>query len=190
MKLVLFGGVQGVGKTTLLSGLKNTFVGRITVLDPGELFRRYVYNEKIKTTEEIEECIVGKLLTMPGDSVAVLHWHYAVRRPTGYIPQISFSRLKRLAESGKIEQAILVMIEASPDMVRKRRLADCQTKQRSISRIIIREEMEADEFFLNKHKSLFSRVLGDRNVVVTRFVHADIALTRRVVDDFFATLLG
>lgn len=190
MKLVLFGGIQGVGKTTLLSWLKKAFAGRIVVLDPGELFRRYVYNKKIKIAEEIEEYILETLLAVPDDSVAVLHWHYAVPRPDGYIPQISFSRLKHLAKSGKIEQVILVVIEASSNIVRKRRLADCQTKQRSVSRITIREEAEADENFLNKHKSLFSRALGHRNVIVFRVANINLASAKFDLYNFFQTLFN
>ena len=93
MKLILLGGVQGVGKTTLLSWLENKFAEKITLLNPGELFRRYFYNERIKTIEEIEELIANKLEKMPNDSVVVVHWHYAVRRLSKYIPQINFSRL-------------------------------------------------------------------------------------------------
>ena len=47
MKLVLVGGVAGVGKTTLLSWLQDKFGRRIKFLDPGELFRKFFYKEKL-----------------------------------------------------------------------------------------------------------------------------------------------
>src|SRR3989338_9845981 len=112
MKLILVGGVQGVGKTTLLSWLRRVYRKRLTLLDPGELFRRYHYDRKIRTTEEIEELILQKLESLPDDAMAVAHWHYAVRRPMGYIPQIALSRLTRLAQGRKLEHVTLFVVEA------------------------------------------------------------------------------
>ena len=54
MKLVFLGGVQGVGKTTLIKSLTEKFGDKIKVINPGELFRRYFYRKKTKTPEEIE----------------------------------------------------------------------------------------------------------------------------------------
>lgn len=190
MKLILFGSVQGVGKTTLLSWLEDEFTGQIVVLNPGELFRRYFYDEKLKTIEEIEELIASKLEEMPDSAVAVLHWHYAVRRPEGYIPQIAFSRLERLAKSGKIEQVVLLMVEAPIDVVLERRAADRKSKKRALSRSVIREEVAADEEFLMKHQTLFAEVLGDRNVVVFRLPNVDLEATKRLLGSFFTSLLN
>src|SRR3989338_11486196 len=93
MKLILLGGVQGTGKTTLLSWLRHVYGKRLTLLDPGELFRRYHYDRKIRTTEEVEELIIQRLEALPDGAVAAAHWHYAVKRPTKYIPQIAWGRL-------------------------------------------------------------------------------------------------
>lgn len=189
MKLILFGGIQGVGKTTLLSWLENKFAGQLELLNPGELFRRYFYNERVKTLEEIEELIVSKLLKIPNDSAVVVHWHYAVRRPSGYIPQINFSRLKQIAESGKIEQVILLLVEAPIDVVLERRLRDRRTKKRSLSRSIINKEVAVDEKFLTKHKALFSRILGNHRVVVFRLTNVDMRPAQLRLCKFFKTLL-
>lgn len=190
MKLILFGGIQGVGKTTLLSCLERKCLGRIIILNSGELFRRYVYDQRIKIAEEVEEYLLETLLAMPDDSVVVLHWHYAVSRPDGYIPQISFSRLKRLAESRKIEQIILVSVRAPADVVRERRLADYQKKKRSLSLIEIQEEAAVDEEFLIQHRVLFSQTLGHNNVVVFRFVNMDSKIKNPILYDFFRKLLS
>ena len=139
MKLVFFGGVQGVGKTTLIAWLKNEFPGWIKFLNPGALFRRYYYRSKLKTLEEIEELIVKKILSAPQNSIVVLHWHYAVKRPSAYIPQMKFSRLKRIAESGKIERAILLSVEVPASLILKRRALDSRKKKRSLSMPAIRD---------------------------------------------------
>lgn len=190
MKLILFGGVQGVGKTTLLSWLEDKFPGRLTLLNPGELFRRYFYNEKIKTAEEIEELIVSKLEEMPADSIVIIHWHYAVRQPTGYIPQINFSRLKRIAESGKIEQIILLLVEAPTDAVLERRLKDGLAKKRNLSQSVINEEIATEEEFLIKQRDLFFQILGNHNITVFRLTNTDLRATKLLLYKFFKSLLG
>ncbi len=190
MKLILFGGVQGVGKTTLLSWLKNKFAGKIKLLNPGGLFRRYFYNKKIKTTKEIEELIANKLEKMPNNSVVVVHWHYAVRRPSGYIPQINFSRLKRIAKNGNIEKIILLLVEAPVDAVRERRLKDRRAKKRALSRSVIGKEIAADEEFLIRHRVLFSQILGCHNVVIFRLTNNDLRTAKLLLCNFFKSLLG
>lgn len=175
MRLVLCGGVQGVGKTTLISRLKSKFKRKITLLDPGKLFRRYFYNKRIKTPEEIEELITDKIKGAPGGSTMVIHWHYGVRRPSGYIPQISFERLRRIAKSGKIDKVVLLLVEAPADIVYSRRLKDRKIKKsRAISLFKIREEVRMEKKFLKRHAILFSRILGKNKVIVFR-----IANTRR-----------
>lgn len=189
LKLVLFGGVQGVGKTTLLSWLENKFVGQIKLLDPGELFRRYFYDKKIKTIEEIEELITNKLEEMPTDIVAVVHWHYALRLPSGYIPQIDFSRLKRIAESGKIEQVVLLLVEAPVDILLRRRMADRLSKKRALLPSALREEIAADEEFFIRHWVIFSEAIGNQNVVTFRLTNINLRATKSVLYRFFKLLL-
>ena len=189
MKLILLGGVQGVGKTTLLSWLENKFAEKITLLNPGELFRRYFYNERIKTIEEIEELIANKLEKMPNDSVVVVYWHYAVRRLSKYIPQINFSRLQRITESGKIEQVILFLVEAPATVVLERRLRDRRIKKRGISHSTINKEVAAEEKFWAKHKALFSRILGNRRVTAFRLTNISLRITKLRLSKLFEMLL-
>ncbi|OGN01083.1 MAG: hypothetical protein A3B91_00690 [Candidatus Yanofskybacteria bacterium RIFCSPHIGHO2_02_FULL_41_29] len=190
MKLILFGGVQGVGKSTLLHWLENQPKHRITLLNPGELFRRYFYNEQVKTIEEIEELIVSEIEKMPSNSVLVAHWHYAVRQPSKYIPQISFSRLKRIAESGKVEQIVLCLVEASVDSIYERRLIDHQTKKREFSKSSIEEEIHIEEEFLAKYQILFSKILGSNRVTTTRINNNDLGVAESTLHDLFGKLLS
>lgn len=191
MKLVLFGGVQGVGKTTLISLLEKKLKDRIVVLNPGELFRRYFYSRKAKTLDDIEEMVVNQLKKLPSDSTVVVHWHYAVRRPSGYIPQISFERLKRIAKISKVERVILLLVEARADAVHKRRLMDCKTKSsRALSKFAIDEEIKFDAEFLAKHKMLFSKILGNNRVLVFRVTNDDLKNAQKALYGFFKKLLG
>ena len=189
MKLILFGGVQGVGKSTLLHWLENQFKHRIKLLNPGELFRRYFYNEKLKTVEEIEEMILCEIEDIPNDSVLVAHWHYAVRRPSKYIPQISFSRLKQIAESGKIEHITLCLVEASADSIYERRLNDRQTKKREFSKSSINEEVNIEQEFLTKYQVLFSQILGNNSVTTIKINNNDLDVAKSTLNDLLGNLL-
>jgi adenylate kinase len=190
MKLILFGGVKGVGKTTTLTWIKNKLGRQVTLLDPGELFRRYFYVRQIKTLDEIEELIIDKLEKMPADATVAIHWHYAVKRPTGYIPQISFSRLERLARSSKIEKIILLLMEAPLGAIKARRLKDYKTKRRGLSFRSIKEEIAMDEKFLKKHKALLSKTLGGHRVEVLRLKNIDLKVTEVTLGKIFRSYLA
>lgn len=179
-----------MGKTTLLTLLENELAGEVKLLDPGELFRRYCYHQRIKTPEEIEELLIEQILEMPHDSVVVLHWHYAVLRPYGYIPQISFARLKRIAESGKIEQIVLLLLEAPTDVVQERRQKDSKIKQRGLSILAIEEEVAAEEKFLAEERNLFSRILGDQKVLILRLNNVNLETTKQTLYKFLKFFLA
>lgn len=184
MKLLLFGGIQGVGKTTLLADLKKKNARRIKFVDPGDLFRRYFYNKKVKKIGEIEDLIVKKIIETPRDSVVVAHWHYAVRRKSRYIPQITFSRLVRIATSGAIEMIILFDVIAPIDLVRERRRKDYNSKKRSLSMKIIYKEAAANDRFLEMHRALFSRCIGSSKVKVVRLANIDLPTARSVFERY------
>lgn len=185
MKLIFFGGVKGVGKTTLLAWIKQQYSESIVILDAGELFRRYHYHNNIKTAEEVEELIVQKFQNMPERAVVAIHWHYAVRRPSGHIPQISYPRLQRIAKSGCVEEAILLLVEAPINLVCKRRLKDKQTKKRTLSPLVVREEADWEEKLLRKHYALFSRILGKRRVNIFRLNNEDLHTAQKCLRTFF-----
>ncbi len=190
MKLIFFGGVQGVGKTTLLSWLEKQFKESITLLDPGELFRQYFYKERIKTVEEIEEMIVNEIEKSPEDSVIVIHWHYAVKRPLGFIPQICYSRLKRIARNKKVERVVLLSVDASIEAIRQRRLKDRRSKNRDLSEVGISREVEKDKEFLAEHEKLFSRMLGGKKVATFQLINEDLQTAQATLSRFFRGLLA
>lgn len=164
MKLVPVGGVQGVGKSTIFNWLKSKFGGQVTFLDPGEIFRQNRDSGANRPAEDVEELIVSNILELPDEAVVVAHWHYAVVRPNGYIPQISFDRLNRLARSGKVSEVLMVSVEASTDIIRSRRLKDPSGKKRNLVREMIDEERRLDLEFLGRHYEIFSVVLGEDKV--------------------------
>ena len=125
---------------------------------------------------------------MPKTSIVAVHWHYAVWQPRGYIPQISLPRLKQLAKSGTIEKVVLCLVEAPKNTIRKRRLGDSHMKKRALSLFIIGEEIAAEERFLHKHQNLFDRALGSQHVSTFRLTNANLAVAKRLLSHFFASL--
>jgi adenylate kinase len=163
---------------------------QIILVNPGELFRHYFYDERLKTIEEIEEMVISELREMPRDSIVVLHWHYAVRRPGGFIPQIGFSQLKRVARIDAIEQIVLLVVETTVNVIRDRRMKDHRTKKRELSNVVINEEIDADEIFLIKHQSLFSQMLGGENITTLRLVNDDLHTAQSTLYKFLEALLS
>ena len=178
MRLIFVGGVQGVCKSTLLSWLMNEFNVKIRFVDPGELFRTYCVHEKLKTYEEVEDLIVQSILAMPGDSTVVVHWHYAVVKPEGYIPQVSFERIEKLAKSGLIHDVKLVSIEASIDVILGRRLNDSGKKKRNLRKDGIALEIARDLEFMERHRDIFEAYLGPSHVSSHRIENVDLESTK------------
>lgn len=189
MKIIFFGGVQGVGKSTLLARVLTSFNNRVKLVDPGEFFRRYFYKEKLKTLDEIEDLILAEISNAPDDTLIIAHWHYAVTRPGGFIPQIDFSRLRRLAESGRVEEVAFVNVEAPIETIYGRRLIDSRMKRRAISLAEIKEEVLRDREFLLEHSDIFSRVLGDENISFHSISNTDLLLAVASLEKLIKSML-
>ncbi len=174
MRLIFIGGVQGVGKSTLLSWLLEEFDGKIMFVDPGELFRKYCVHEKLKTYEEVEDLIVQSILGLPSDSTVVVHWHYAVVKPEGYISQVSFERIEQMAKSSLIHDVKLVSIEAPIDVILERRLNDSGKKKRNLSKEGIAQEVARDLEFMERHREIFEACLGFDHVSSYRIENVDL----------------
>ena len=190
MKLILFGGVQGVGKTTLLAGVLEEFSKSIKLVDSGEFFRRYFYKEKLKTIDEIEDLIVDQIIDTSGDSIVLAHWHYAVSRPQGYIPQIDFSRVKKIAASKKIDQIVLISIEASIDTIYGRRVKDSSVKKRNLNKDCIFEEIKFDNNFLKKHEDIFLEFIDKDKISIQRINNVTLSSARAELRKLFKKLLS
>ena len=161
-KISLLGGVAGVGKTTLFHALMERYGDNgVLYFDPGEIYRRDFYLNKLKTIPEIEDSIADEMISSMSRNFSIIsHWHYAVHRPGGYIPQISFERIKKVAESEVIDMALLVLVEAPADIILARRLKDARIKTRPLSLEIINEEIAREREFLEKELTIFTKVLG------------------------------
>lgn len=188
MRLIFVGGIAGVGKSTLIRWLARRFPGRVRTVDPGALFRRYHYRRRIMTTGEVEDFVVERILDLPTGAVVVIHWHYAVRRPDGCIPQVAFRRLRRLLRSGKIERAVLLLVYAPNDAVRTRRRRDVQSKRRPLSLATIEREVAAERRFLKRQRMLFEHALGRGKATVRLLRNTNLRRARsalvRLVEDY------
>lgn len=157
--------------------------------DAGALFRRYVYGtKKMKTAEEVEQLIVHTILRAPRNSVVVIHWHYAVRRPDGYIPQIDYSRLAQIAQSKKISEVCLLHIDAPFNAIIARRALDRYAKMRALDPEVIRDEQKHEDEFLLHMYEVFRAHLNER-VRIVRLYNRALCEATQYLAKFFETLL-
>lgn len=157
MKLVFFGGVHGVGKTTLLEKVLGTLNKKPHVVDPGVLFWEHVYRKKDKTADETEvlvaEAIERECSLYP---VVICNWHYAVWTLKGYIPQIAFPRLASLVERVGPECVHLILVDAPVDVVLERRKKDRSIKRRKVDRACVAEEIAQTTHLHRLHYDVLS----------------------------------
>ncbi|OGZ10198.1 MAG: hypothetical protein A3D65_03395 [Candidatus Lloydbacteria bacterium RIFCSPHIGHO2_02_FULL_50_13] len=157
MKLVLFGGVHGVGKTTLFEKILVASGGEFRVIDPGELFWEHLYQKKDKTSDETEALaveLIEKECCL--HQTVICNWHYAVWTPKGYVPQIAFPRLAGLIERVRPKCVQLVLVRASTDVVLLRREGDQAIKKRKIDRVCVEEEVAHTEHLYRLHHNVIS----------------------------------
>ena len=151
MKLILFGGVHGVGKTTLLDHVAEALGGDAQIFDPGVYFWKHLHEAKDKTTAEIEEMIIRDLLAVKETELVICNWHYAVWTESGHVPQLGYSNLKRLTAAMAPEAIVLIWVTASAEDVYARRVSDASRRKRKIDMRCIHEEIAATDRELKNH---------------------------------------
>lgn len=151
MKLILVGGVHGVGKTTLLDYLAKKIGGTMRVFDPGAYFWKHLIEAKDKTPAEIEAMVVNELAKTGKEEVVVCNWHYAVWTKDGYVPQLAYDNLERIVSLLAPEKIILMLVTASAEDIHQRRKKDLPKRKRKIGMRYVLEEIEATESAFAKH---------------------------------------
>lgn len=157
-KVVVFiGGAHGVGKTTVIDQLR-TWQPLISVYDPGELFWRYSINNKIIENSAVEKMIAASLIGLAG-KITLINWHYAIWRPSGYIPQIDWLFWEMVAWRGDFDLIFLVLLKCSNKELLRRRKKDCKScvKKRKLSLSCIKKELAENRIFFERHKILLKK---------------------------------
>ena len=155
VRLVICGGVHGVGKTTLMNRVAAILGEKCVRFDPGELFMEHLYRQKDKTGPEIEEMVVEQLVKSVLSSPLVLsNWHYAVWQPQGYTTQVSMERWERIVRETSCAQIVLALVAASPEEILTRREKDCGIRRRKLNLDAVREELEQTDRSYKEHYRL------------------------------------
>lgn len=142
MKLVICGGVHGVGKTTLME--RAIAFARLGIVryDPGELFIRHLYRQKDKTAEEVEEMVTEQLVRRIRSFPLILsNWHYAVWTPLGYVSQLSMDRWERIVRDVSGAQITIALVTAKSEVILERREKDRNIRRRKLDLDAVREEI-------------------------------------------------
>lgn len=151
MKLVICGGVHGVGKTTLMDRATPLLGKEASRFDPGELFMEHLYRLKNKTVDEIEEMLVEHLVIKVRTHPLVLsNWHYAVWTPGGYTSQVSTERWERILRETSGAELTLVRVTAAPETILARREKDRDVRKRKRDIDAVREELIQTDLFYRK----------------------------------------
>lgn len=152
MKLVLIGGVHGVGKTTLMERVRLALPpNALTTFDPGEYFWSLCYTRNILSPDTVEELVVKRMMLFSGSNLIASNWHYAVWQPDGYIPQLRFDRFAQLLSFLSPEYLGLVHITASTQHILNRRIQDRESRKRKVDLACILQEQNETERLLNLH---------------------------------------
>lgn len=159
MKLLVFiGGVQGVGKTTVMEKSQQ-LDPTLAIFDPGRIFELYHLEQKVVEPKVLEEMVVLGLTGLSQEKT-LINWHYGVWYGRRYIPHISWKLLEQVARRlGASTEILFVLLTADLDLVLQRRQADAEKglKKRPLSRKTINYELRTEKRFFQEHLQLFER---------------------------------
>lgn len=166
MRLVICGGVHGVGKTTVMDRVLALLGEKCSRFDPGELFMKHLYRQKDKAGREIEEMVAEQLVRRVLSSPLVLsNWHYAVWQPEGYIPQVRMELWDRVLRETRGAQIVLALVTASPEDILARREKDRGIRRRKLSLDAVREELRQTKRYYDEHCRR-ARLFGEPELAV------------------------
>jgi len=152
MKLILIGGVHGVGKTTLMERVQLALPSNaFTCFDPGEYFWSLCYMKHILPPDAVEELVVKRMMHLAGSQLVVSNWHYAVWQPDGYIPQLRFDRFARLLSFLSPSYVGLFHITAATQHILDRRMRDRAVRKRKLDLACVVHEQSETERLLDLH---------------------------------------
>ncbi len=145
--VILFGGVHGVGKSTLLSGAE--YPGDdVAFFDPGPLFIEHLYRRRDKSSSEIERMVSDELIALGrGHPLVVSNWHWAVWTRNGYVPQLAAEEFLRFLTRSRPCCLYLVEVTAPAELVLARRLRDAPIRKRKLDLACVREEAAMSDAF-------------------------------------------
>lgn len=145
--VILFGGVHGVGKSTLLSGAE--YPGdSVAFFDPGPLFTEHLCHRKDKSSPEIERMVSDKLIALSRNHPLVIsNWHWAVWTPKGYVPQLAEEEFLRFLRGSRPRCLYLVEVTAPVELVLARRLEDKAFRKRKLDLNSVHEEAAMSDAF-------------------------------------------
>ncbi len=118
----------------------------------------HVYRAHDRTPREVEKLVANELAHKCCRYPWIIcNWHYGVWTPVGYVPQIDFSLLQRIAECPTLRKIYLVQITATPEHILERRLKDRQLRRRKLDLACVKEEVAATQWLYEEHHRICSR---------------------------------
>lgn len=167
MKLILFGGAQGVGATVLLNRFLGLHPTGFDYYDPVGALQLQSDGVAGLSRAEVEERIVQEVLDRRRSPLLFCRWCYAGWSPAGFTPQIAWQRLHRLAAELHPDEISLVLVRATPVDVFIRRMHQHQVPLPTLNVQAIKEELLANEEFCRMHRATLSSVTRVSRLSIT-----------------------
>jgi adenylate kinase len=151
-------GIPGVGKTTVVQGVVAGFPGAKlvnfgTVMLEAALSLRWVKNRDeirkmtVEKQKRIQRLAAAKIAKMGGTAILV-DTHLFIRTDEGFWPGLPFEVVRAMKPTH------LILVEATPEEIAKRRRADPSRIRDSIAKEDLAEELELARSFLTAASTL------------------------------------
>ncbi|PIU81480.1 adenylate kinase [Candidatus Micrarchaeota archaeon CG06_land_8_20_14_3_00_50_6] len=150
--MIIILGIPGVGKTSVLNGLKDfklvnygTLMLEIASREYGISGRDQIRRLSIAKQKAVQKKVAGQLSQM---SRVLLDTHCMIRTPSGYLPGLPYSLLKGLTVEA------LVLVIAKPEEIQARRAKDAARERDNLSVDDIRAEIDMCLNYLAAYSTL------------------------------------
>ncbi len=155
---VIVVGIPGVGKTTVVEGVVSGYPGAKLVTFGSLMFEAARSLKWVKDRDELRKMTVerqkrlqklaaGRIAKMQGKAILV-DTHLFIRTPEGFWPGLPFEVVRAM------QPTHLVLVEAAPEEIAKRRSADATRSRDAIAVESLGEELQIARSFLTVSSTL------------------------------------
>jgi adenylate kinase len=151
-------GIPGVGKTTVVEGLKSRIEGAKLVTFGTVMFEEAARRKWVKGRDEMRKLPVGRQkqlqaiaaskISKMADQVVLVDTHLFIRTKEGFWPGLPFEVVRALNPTH------LILVEASPEEISARREADAARSRDSVGIEELQKELELGRSFLTVSSTL------------------------------------
>lgn len=178
-KIIVVTGTPGAGKTTVLSGALSNFKGRVSCINYGDFMFEIAKQRGIKGRDDMRkqslavqreiQTRAAEQIAAKANGLAIVDTHSTILTPNGYIPGMPEWIIKALSP------AAIVLVEAEPKQIAKRRAKD-KTRSRDVESV---HEIQLHQELNRMFAASYAAMTG---AAVKTIVNADKRLDKAVAE--------